>query len=128
MVFSISMFSMHTDKQKKLRSAYLTFELDTYCPIISLSHMRHTECSFLAWSLSTLTMDFSSAAAYLVKRKTSLMIMMAEVRQSPAMCDVTECRNSTTANDSAAVNRPVIIFRGKILLGFYDKNCTVHWT
>ena len=71
--------------------------------------MRHTECSFLAWSLSTLTMDFSSAAAYLVKRKTSLMIMMAEVRQSPAMCDVTECRNSTTAKDSAAVNRPVII-------------------
>ena len=54
-------------------------------------------------------MDFSRAAAYLVKRKTSLMIMMAEVRQSPAMCDVTECRNSTTANDSAAVNSPVII-------------------
>ena len=67
----------------------------------------------LSCSRSTLTMDFSRAAAYLVKRKTSLMIIIADVRQSPAMCEVTEWRNSTTAKESAAVKRPVIILGGR---------------
>jgi hypothetical protein len=68
----------------------------------------------LTCSLSTLTIDFSSAAAYLVKRKTSFMIMMAEVRQSPAMCDVTEWRKKTMANAREPVNRPVRSYSEKI--------------
>ena len=71
----------------------------------------------LSCSRSTLTIDFSRAAAYLVKRNTSLMIIIADVRQSPAMCEVTEWRNSTTANDSAAVKRPVMILESEIMLG-----------